>query len=1255
MWTWFSKQSQSEELVSQGNNELVLRISTEGLVFQPIAPISDWLYQPLQFGIYSETVSFLAQIEEQGYADYDGSILNFSWEEYYRLRTEGNPEELNRLLLLPQERKLRPSLRSQGSLEDTQFRVVFGNWFDEQNAVLAQPPDFTGGLAKFAGEEAVVTEPLWRLVSAVKNINIMSSASRTGLENRRLWAIIRRYAQKVDADLSDFLLRTVVLTPERLTLGLKKSDFGGTKTVEVQPSFDGAPDRWLEFFDRLPNVPDSYNIPDGQGITHILIDSQVKTVLKEIRRWPARMVSGQRAEAFIRNPFAALGEDASKVLNEDQFERARAEAGITFQCFTCDVQRDAIGIIIGVSLLIEETGSETAIGERYEFPDINQLERFINKLSERIASNHQCCVWEGFELEILGDTEAQLEILKKTHKEWAQQHVVISYVEVYDLSRYSSRVDGIGVEKQYYSPFIARKNDDAGWIPENVVFGLWYTPEGNDEPIAISLDDNQQSKLKEKIEDAKRSGDEKFSFPELGKPISVSDAENIINILSEAKKDVKKGAFKEPKAGDGETKHTSERKSLLIKPNIESLEHDERQQGRIKALSLPQAAIPILPTFLKETTKLKEHQRVGIAWLQHLWTKTPEYTRGALLADDMGLGKTLQLLCFIASCIEADPDIDPILIVAPVSLLENWKEEVEKFFEFGSMPVLMLYGEDLKSKKISKSQIDQQLLQEGIVRFLSPGWLGDAKVVLTTYETMRDLEFSLAAQKWSIMICDEAQKIKNPNALVTRAAKKQNVRFKIPCTGTPVENTLADIWCLFDFIQPGLLGALNEFGTRYRRPIEAETDEEIERVQELRALIEPQLLRRTKADVAKDLPRKIIVDSCKSLKLSQYQRELYGHAVRLYKQRFSGENGPFKNHLGLIQYLRHLCTDPRPIGQRSSQDESLDEYTRKTPKMAWLLEVLSDIKARDDKVIVFVEFHDLQRLIQRYIAHRFDIVPDIINGTTSASSKSSDSRQKRINAFQKKDGFGIIILSPLAVGFGVNIQGANHVIHYTRTWNPAKEDQATDRAFRIGQTKDVFVYYPVVTADFTTFDMKLDALLEWKRGLSNDMLNGCGDLSSGDFDELGSPDGVGAFAEILVDEDDIATFDGRFFEAFCAALWAKQGYTTYRTPDCGDGGVDVVAIRGTGGFLIQCKSSLNDGAALGWDAIKDVVAGEALYRKKHPKIKFSKIATTNQRFNGTAQAQAEANYVELIERHDLVQLLNSYTVTRIELERFLLG
>jgi SNF2 family DNA or RNA helicase len=497
-----------------------------------------------------------------------------------------------------------------------------------------------------------------------------------------------------------------------------------------------------------------------------------------------------------------------------------------------------------------------------------------------------------------------------------------------------------------------------------------------------------------------------------------------------------------------------------------------------------------------------------------LWRLSPTACRGALLADDMGLGKTIQLLALIAHCLENDPHIEPFLIVAPVSLLENWREEIEKFFEPGTLPVLTLYGPALRQKRLPPAEIENALLGAGISRLLIRDWLGEAKVVLTTYETLRDLEFSLARQKWSVMVCDEAQKIKTPNAMVTRAAKKQNARFRVACTGTPVENTLTDLWCLFDFIQPGLLGSLQDFGNRYRRPIEAETDEERARVEELRRLIEPQKLRRTKADVAKDLPFKIVDPACRALTISERQRAYYANAVSQFKQGSGGRcTTTLHNQLGLLQYFRALCSDPRPPGPHAYDPQPLAVLEQNSPKLKWMLAELVRIRERNEKVIVFCEFKELQRILQRAIQERTGFVADIINGDSSAAPERTDSRQKRIKRFQEAAGFGVIILSPLAVGSGVNMQAANHVIHFTRTWNPAREDQATDRAYRIGQTKDVFVYYPVIVAqDFVTFDAKLDQLLQIKRKLSQDMLNGCGDVGPADFSDL--QEAGGSFASV---------------------------------------------------------------------------------------------------------------------------------------------
>jgi len=249
------------------------------------------------------------------------------------------------------------------------------------------------------------------------------------------------------------------------------------------------------------------------------------------------------------------------------------------------------------------------------------------------------------------------------------------------------------------------------------------------------------------------------------------------------------------------------------------------------------------------------------------------------------------------------------------------------------------------------------------------------------------------------------------------------------------------------------------------------------------------------------------------LPLSDRQRALYSSAIESFRRsRAADAAGPVRNHLGLLQYLRRLCSDPQPVDRNVNDFESLEQMEKHSPKLAWMLKELIRIRDRKEKAILFCEFRNLQRTLQRAIGERFGVVPDIINGETSASAEDPNNRQRRIDLFQSKPGFGVLILSPLAVGFGVNIQAANHVIHFTRTWNPAKEDQATDRAYRIGQTRDVYVYYPVVVAkDFTTFDAKLDSLLDWKRGLSRDMLNGTGDLATAEFADLQDVEGAAAF------------------------------------------------------------------------------------------------------------------------------------------------
>jgi SNF2 family DNA or RNA helicase len=321
--------------------------------------------------------------------------------------------------------------------------------------------------------------------------------------------------------------------------------------------------------------------------------------------------------------------------------------------------------------------------------------------------------------------------------------------------------------------------------------------------------------------------------------------------------------------------------------------------------------------------------------------------------------------------------------------------------------------------------------------------------------------------------------------MVTKAAKAQKADFKIACTGTPVENSLTDLWCLFDFIQENLLGSLNEFGKTYRRPIENIENVDNEVLEQLRNLIAPQVLRRMKHDVA-DLPEKIEVNHCKNITISSLQRHLYADVINRYRR--LSEEGNQGAMLASLHSMRMICAHPFQLQPNASIHES--------PKVDWLIKTLEAIKAKNEKVIIFTEFRDIQVFLKRILLERFGLNVTTVNGDSNTSSKKGLTRQNLIDRFQATTGFNVIILSTTAVGFGVNIQKANHVIHYTRSWNPAKEDQATDRAYRIGQDKEVFVYYPSIAAnDFDTFEIKLDRLLSSKRALADDMLQPSRELS----------------------------------------------------------------------------------------------------------------------------------------------------------------
>lgn len=1075
----------------------VVGFDAQGIRYRapPNTTTAIWMANPFVYADWADLGARLAQVFLEGYGERQETEFILTWRDVYALLQHAEFSRYREALQIPQLSQARPRLTSRGALMDQDFAVFLDDWVDLQGRSLHPPPKLLGRVLDVAGNMTLLPEPLHRLLNELGRFHATPIADRTQSFKEQSFGRMRQLATSCDCPVSDYVARTIVLTPDRLRLAMERRGDSDTQILEVIPGFEDAPTQWLNQFDRLP-LQDSYDVPDGPALVRVVLTPEVKSVLAEIKRMPGRRASGPRAEAFVRNPFGILGDAAHVVIDAEQFEKARDDAGIRFKQFSPHVSRGEFGEVLRVALLIEEQSDGTTAPEELWFADADDLSRFAGKLSRCLDDGSQCVQWLRHELEIVGDTPEHLASLETWLREWSGNRLWTA-AEVLDLSHYSDRIEEIGVEKPFLTPVITRDDEDSDWFKENVTVGVRLEDPATGLPTFVPLTFGEVLSLQQAVRVAELGRMPSVQVPGLKAPVPIADARRAVDALARVQQELERKEFNPGR----EKVAPPAQKRLVIKRNLEDIDYTE---ARTDALQMPVGREPVLPRSLRPDVQLKSYQLVGVAWLQNLWEASPDNCRGTVLADDMGLGKTLQLLTFIASCFEADPTLPPALIVAPVALLENWRNELDRFFVPGTLPLLTLYGTALKSLRVSKHDLDADLKAQGVTHLLKKGWRGDARLVLTTYETMRDLEFAMASQPWSIMVCDEAQKIKTPAALVTRSAKKQKVRFRVACTGTPVENTLADLWCLFDFVQPGMLGALSHFSRTYRQPIEAKTEEQMAKVEELRAVIQPQILHRVKTEVAKDLPTPVEDALCKGLPMSPYQLGLYEGALKVLREQ--RDTNP-SAQLQALQAIRKICSDPHGFAEKATHQLPIDRLVNESPKMGWMVDLLKTLAADQGgkhKVIVFCEFRDLQITLQRVIAAFFGMAASIVNGDTSADPRACENRQQLIDAFQQKPGFNVIILSPLAVGFGVNIQAANHVIHFTRTWNPAKEDQATARAYRIGQTRTVQVYYPGVVSDrFPSFDVRLDALLSKKRALAADMLNGCSDLKVSDFADFG--------------------------------------------------------------------------------------------------------------------------------------------------------
>ena len=451
--------------------------------------------------------------------------------------------------------------------------------------------------------------------------------------------------------------------------------------------------------------------------------------------------------------------------------------------------------------------------------------------------------------------------------------------------------------------------------------------------------------------------------------------------------------------------------------------------------------------------RLRPYQETGVRWLRFL----TGLGLGACLADDMGLGKTLQVLALLATP-RSPAAGKPSLLVLPASLLANWKAEMTRFTP------------SLRPRFVHPSEASKEELERWAAA--PEEALKQADLIVTSYGMLLRQSWLLEVS-WPLVILDEAQAIKNPSARQTKAVKRLRASARIALTGTPLENRLSDLWSLFDFLCPGLLGSAAKFKRVVKTLGEGEN-----RYAPLRSLVQPYLLRRMKTDrrIIDDLPDKVEVAAY--CNLSKRQAALYAQTVGELAEGLQGAEGMRRRGLVLasLMRLKQLCNHPSHLlGDGRFAPEESGKFVR-------LAELGEEIAARQERVLVFTQFREMTDPLAAFLAQVFGRPGLVLHGATAVGR-----RQALVDQFQRDDGPPFFVLSLKAGGTGLNLTAASHVVHFDRWWNPAVENQATDRAFRIGQHRNVVVHKFVCRG---TIEERIDALIDQKRQLATELLEG---------------------------------------------------------------------------------------------------------------------------------------------------------------------
>lgn len=798
----------------------------------------------------------------------------------------------------------------------------------------------------------------------------------------------------------------------------------------------------------------------------------------------------------------------------------------------------------------------------------------------------------------------------------------------------------------------------------------------------VITDVDQLTAFREELEKVRETGAQEIDFG--GKVFDVSDVELVDSVLAQVEEGLlgverdQDGHDADDEQGvghddaDGEGEEGPESSVVDIQLNDDDLETPSANLDRaIQDVLIAEEKLD----WRHYSRKPYPHQILGTRWILGL-ALDQSGLGGGLLADDMGLGKTFMSLAAMDHMYNTHRSIKstekPCLVVAPLSLLQNWADEVDKTFSTSPFRDVVILQSDGRLGEFRVGGVEtknQDLGGDDPAEIHYSLKIGSSfanerldvpkRLVITTYQTLRDYQFSLCSVDWGMVVFDEAQNIKNPNALQTRAAKGLKADFRLIATGTPVENSLADFWCLMDTACPGFLNSYQSFRNEYITPILRAAGDEVEHVRgivgrQLREKVGALMLRRVKEDNLDGLPEKNVFVGMEDLEWSYLpilHSTLQNGQLESYDSILANAASAEVNvALASLQRLRDVSLHPRLVFggglDASGARGDLATLMRESGKFQSLLSVLDQIKKQDQKCIIFAINKKLQSFLSLALARTYSLPPiSIINGDAKAVAKRADSptRKSMIKAFEDRVGFNIIIMSPVAAGVGLTVVGANNVIHLERHWNPAKEAQATDRVYRIGQTRNVNVFIPLIHhPQHQSFDVNLHQLLTKKSLLKDAVVT-----PEQVMPAPGGMEGKNWSPTHRIGFDDVSKLSWQQFEALCAELLLRkyQSESCWLTHAGGDYGADVVITKGKTVTLVQCKHT-GGGSYDGYSAVTEVHSAKVKYEQELGKEVESLVFVTNAVRLGVKTRKAAKQYsVTVLDGAVLADLLKECTVT----------